>query len=90
MNEQILNPEKSQASGVVDVGSTVELDYGDGDIETVQIVGYHGEGNTGEAPQVASLATPLGSVIVGKEAGDRIVVKAPNGDELYIRIVSVT
>ena len=62
-------------------GATVKLYDHQKDIEiTYQIVG---EDEAMTDPKKISYNSPLGKAMIGKEAGDEIVVKAPKGDMTY-------
>ena len=57
------------ASGVVMVGSTVEIERDDGERMTVEISSVGG----------VSPESPVGRAVLGKAVGDQIVVDAPRG-----------
>ncbi len=61
-------------------GATVTLTDSKGQEITYQIVGED-EAMTDAAK--ISFSSPLGKALIGKEAGDEIIVKAPKGDVTY-------
>ena len=74
----ILDEEAAAASGVVTVGSRVELQREDGEHLEVEITGVGG----------VSPESPVGQALLGKAPGDEIEVEAPRG-RWRARIVSV-
>jgi len=74
----ILDEEAAAASGVVTVGSRVELERDDGERLEVEITGVGG----------VSPDSPVGRALLGKAPGDEIEVDAPRG-RWRARIVSV-
>ena len=58
------------------IGSTVELDYGDGDIVTIKLVGSQ---ESDPMNMLISDESPLGHAIFGKRVNDKIVYEAPQG-----------
>ena len=64
-----IDEEAAAASGVVMVGSTVEIERDDGERMTVEISSVGG----------VSPESPVGRAVLGKAAGDEIVVEAPRG-----------
>jgi len=66
---QVIDEEAAAASGVVTVGSRVELEREDGEQMTLEIsrVG-------GVYPE-----SPVGRAVLGKKVGEQIVVEAPRG-----------
>jgi transcription elongation factor GreA len=61
-------------------GATVKLTDSKGQEVTYQIVG---EDEAMTDPAKISFSSPLGKALIGKEAGDEIIVKAPKGDVTY-------
>jgi len=57
------------ASGVVTIGSTIEIERDDGEKMTVEISSVGG----------VSPESPVGRAVLGKAVGDEIVVEAPRG-----------
>jgi transcription elongation factor GreA len=78
---QIIDPAELDADGRVVFGSTVDLeDLESGDKVTYQIVG------TDEADlklAKVSVTSPIARALIGKHAGDVIVVQAPSGEREY-------
>jgi transcription elongation factor GreA len=74
----ILDEEAAAASGVVTVGSRVELERDDGEMLQIEITGVGG----------VSPDSPVGRALLGKAPGDEIEVEAPRG-RWRARIVSV-
>jgi len=74
----IVDEEAAAASGLVTVGSRVELEREDGQRLEVEITGVGG----------VSPDSPVGQALLGKAAGDEIEVDAPRG-RWRARIVSV-
>jgi transcription elongation factor GreA len=68
-NAQVIDEEAAAASGVVTVGSRVELRREDGEEMTVEISSVGG----------VSPDSPVGRAVLGKKAGDEIEVEAPRG-----------
>jgi transcription elongation factor GreA len=74
----ILDEEAAAASGVVTVGSRVELERDDGERLEIEITGVGG----------VSPDSPVGQALLGKSPGDEIEVEAPRG-RWRARVVSV-
>ena len=74
----ILDEEEAAASGVVTVGSRVELERDDGERLEIEITGVGG----------VSPDSPVGRALLGKAPGDEIEVEAPRG-RWRARVVSV-
>jgi transcription elongation factor GreA len=74
----IVDEEAAAASGVVTVGSRVELERDDGTRQELEITSVGG----------VSPESPVGRALLGKEPGDEIEVEAPRG-RWRARIVSV-
>jgi transcription elongation factor GreA len=66
---EVIDEEAAAASGVVTVGSKVELERDDGEQMTVDISSVGG----------VSPESPVGKAVLGKKVGDQIVVEAPRG-----------
>lgn len=80
-NAQIIDVTKVDANGKVVFGATVEIE----DVEsekrtTYQIVGED-EANIKEGR--ISIGSPIARALIGKQAGDSVIVKAPGGDVEY-------
>ncbi len=73
------------ASGEVEVGSRVTVEYEDGTKETYTIVGA-AEASPREG--LISNESPLGQALLGKKAGEEVEVNAPNGS-FKVRILKV-
>jgi transcription elongation factor GreA len=78
---QIIDPSSLDADGRVVFASTVDLeDLESGDKVTYQIVG------TDEADlklSKVSVTSPIARALIGKHAGDVVVVQAPSGEREY-------
>jgi len=74
----IVDEEAAAASGVVTVGSRVELEREDGERLAVEITGVGG----------VSPDSPVGRALLGKAPGDEIEVEAPRG-RWRARVLSV-
>ena len=74
----ILDEEAAAASGVVTVGSRVELERDDGEAMTIEISSVGG----------VSPDSPVGRALLGKGVGDEITVEAPRGT-WRARVVSI-
>jgi transcription elongation factor GreA len=77
-HSSIVDEEAAAKSGVVTVGSRVELERDDGERLEVEITGVGG----------VSPDSPVGQALLGKAPGDEIVVDAPRG-RWRARVVSV-
>lgn len=76
---RVVNVSGMQGSKIV-FGATVKITDSNGKEITYQIVGED-EAMT-DASKI-SYSSPLGKALIGKEAGDEVVVKAPKGDVTY-------
>jgi transcription elongation factor GreA len=61
-------------------GATVKITDANGKEITYQIVG---EDEAMTDTSKVSFSSPLGKALIGKEAGDEVIVKAPKGDVAY-------
>jgi transcription elongation factor GreA len=77
-NAEVIDEEAAAASGVVTVGSKVELERDDGEQMTLDISSVGG----------VSPESPVGRAVLGKKVGDQIVVEAPRGT-WRARVVSI-
>src|SRR5690348_3852035 len=77
-NAEVIDEEAAAASGVVTVGSKVELEREDGESMTLDISSVGG----------VSPESPVGRAVLGKKVGDQIVVEAPRGT-WRARVVSI-
>lgn len=73
------------ASGVVAMGSTVTIES-KGAQKTYRILG---SSETNPEQGIISYQSPLGAALIGKRAGEEVVIKTKKGDTAY-RVVSVT
>ncbi len=70
------------ASGeIVQFGSTVIVVSADGVTKEFQLVSKH---ETNPAVGKISLASPIGTVLSGKKAGDTVTVETPRGQQKYL------
>ena len=65
----VIDEEAARASGVVTVGSRVELERDDGERMSLEISSVGG----------VSPESPVGRAVLGKAVGDKITVEAPRG-----------
>lgn len=85
-NANIIDVTKTDANGKVVFGATVEIeDIDSGKVVTYQIVGQD-EADIKEGR--ISVGSPIARALIGKEAEDVVIVKAPGGDVEY-EILSV-
>jgi len=78
---QVIDPTTVNAEGRVVFGATVELLDVDSDSEvTYQIVGDD-EADIDQGK--ISISSPIARALIGKEEGDEIVVKVPDGERNY-------
>ena len=75
---QVIDEAAAARSGVVTVGSTVELEREDGELMTVEISSVGG----------VSPESPVGRAVLGKAEGEQIEVEAPRG-AWRARVVSI-
>ena len=75
---EVIDEEAAAASGVVTVGSVVELEREDGESMTVELSSVCG----------VSPESPVGRAVIGRAEGDEIEVEAPRGT-WKARIVSI-
>ncbi|MFF4558012.1 GreA/GreB family elongation factor [Streptomyces sp. NPDC001422] len=64
-------------AGLVGVGSTVTVRFGDGTVETVQI----GETAVAQDGTLVTADSPLGRALLGRRPGDTVAFDAPDGQE---------
>jgi transcription elongation factor GreA len=80
-NARIIEIDQSAASDVVKLGDRVAIqEKGQRKQEVYQIVGQ-AEANPREGK--ISNESPLGKALIGRKLGDKVVVKAPDGDIIY-------
>jgi transcription elongation factor GreA len=77
-NAEVIDEAEAAASGVVTVGTTVELEREDGELMTVEISSVGG----------VSPESPVGRAVLGRKEGDEVQVEAPRG-AWNARIVSI-
>jgi len=75
---EVIDEAEAAASGVVTVGTTVELEREDGELMTVEISSVGG----------VSPESPVGRAVLGRKEGDEVQVEAPRG-AWNARIVSI-
>lgn len=80
-NAQIIDVTKLDANGKVVFGATVEIE----ELETGKTVVYQivGEDEADIKHGRISIGSPIARALIGKEAGDTVIVKAPGGDIEY-------
>ncbi|MBS3952021.1 transcription elongation factor GreA [Methylicorpusculum oleiharenae] len=85
-NAQIIDVTKLDANGKVVFGATVEIEDADtGKSVVYQIVG---EDEADIKAGRISIGSPIARAMIGKEAGDTVIVKAPGGDVEY-EVISI-
>jgi transcription elongation factor GreA len=85
-NAQIIDVTKLDANGKVVFGATVEIEDADtGKSVVYQIVG---EDEADIKAGRISIGSPIARAMIGKEAGDTFIVKAPGGDVEY-EVISI-
>ena len=78
---EVIDPAKLAAGGKVVFGATVKLVNVDTDAEvTYQVVGTD-EADIKQGP--VSFRAPLARAMIGREAGDQVLVPAPGGEQAY-------
>lgn len=78
---QVIDPTKVNAEGRVVFGATVELLDTEIDTEvTYQIVG---DDEADIEQGKISISSPIARALIGKEEGDEVTVKVPNGERYY-------
>ena len=68
-NAELIDEDAAAASGVVTVGSHVELERDDGETMVFEISSVGG----------VSPESPVGKAVIGKAVGDEVTVEAPRG-----------
>lgn len=85
--EQLRSLRKPESSEFVTIGHTVKLQIGDDEpCEVVLVEDFGGRSVGGKS--TISRKSPIGNGILGKKAGDTVIIKLPNG-EMNIRIISI-
>ena len=78
---QVIDPKTVNAEGRVVFGATVDLsDEGTGKEVTYQIVG---DDEADIAQNMISISSPIARALIGKEAGDVVEVRVPDGTRQY-------
>jgi transcription elongation factor GreA len=72
--------------GLIGIGSiAVVEDLSSGRTARYELVGWH----DGTRPKTVSAASPVGQALLGRAAGERVVVELPDGRSRELRIVEV-
>jgi transcription elongation factor GreA len=79
-NAQIIDPKLVDADGRVVFGATVDVEDGDGEKSTWQIVGED-EADIKEGR--ISVSSPIARGLIGKESGESVEVQTPGGLKRY-------
>jgi transcription elongation factor GreA len=79
-NAQVIEPKLVAADGRCVFGATVDVQDGDGQAATWQIVGED-EADIKEGR--ISVSSPIARALIGKEAGESVEVKTPGGLKSY-------
>jgi len=79
-NAQIIDPKLLDADGRCVFGATVEVEDGDGESATWQIVG---EDEADIKAGRISVSSPIARGLIGKEAGESVEVQTPGGIKRY-------
>ncbi len=78
-------PSVETVAGVVVLGSTVTVDFGDG--PEVLILGTAGDAGAGQ--DVITVGSPLGAALLGKKAKAKVTFKGPTGKPVTVRLTAV-
>jgi len=76
---------ETKKSGTADFGSTIKLDNNGKEMTFMLVSGYESDPKEGKL----SVYSPIGKAVVGKKAGDEVIVDAPAG-KLTLKLVSVS
>ena len=79
-NAQVIDPKLLDADGRCVFGATVEVEDGDGESATWQIVG---EDEADIKAGRISVSSPIARALIGKEAGESVEVQTPGGIKRY-------
>ncbi len=79
-NAQIIDPKLLDADGRCVFGATVEVEDGDGEVATWQIVG---EDEADIKAGRISVSSPIARGLIGKESGESVEVQTPGGIKRY-------
>ena len=71
---------KSSGSGVVQIGSTVELKDGEENITYTIVTALEADPMSGKI----SVESPIGSALLSKKKGDKVKIDTPNGIIVYL------
>jgi transcription elongation factor GreA len=84
--KQLKSLVKPKNSEFITIGHTVRLQIGDDEPCEVVLVENFGGGSIGEKSTI-SRKSPIGNAILGRKAGDTVVMKLPDG-EVNVHIIS--
>jgi transcription elongation factor GreA len=79
-NAKVVDVSKNRSSKIVFGATVTLLNVEKNEVSTVQIVG---DREADSSKGKISYKSPLGAALIGKNAGDNIIVKAPKGDVEY-------
>jgi transcription elongation factor GreA len=79
-NAQVIDPKLVAADGRCVFGATVDVEDGDGQAATWQIVG---EDEADIKQGRISVSSPIARALIGKEAGESVDVQTPGGVKTY-------
>jgi transcription elongation factor GreA len=79
-NAQVIDPKLVDADGRCVFGATVDVQDGDGETATWQIVG---EDEADIKQGRISVSSPIARALIGKESGERVEVQTPGGLKRY-------
>jgi transcription elongation factor GreA len=79
-NAQVIEPKLVAADGRCVFGATVDVEDGEGQKATYQIVG---EDESDIKEGRISVSSPIARALIGKEAGENVEVKTPGGIKRY-------
>lgn len=71
---------KANSAGAITIGSTVTLAHRGGKTVTYQLVGSN---ETDPMAGKISIESPVGSMLLGRKAGDSVSVHTPSGEQRY-------
>lgn len=81
LNNAVIIKENT-STDFIDVGHTVTIEWSDGTVESVKILGY------GNGKEFISIDAPLGKALLGKKLNDSVTVEAPVG-RLHLKILQI-
>jgi transcription elongation GreA/GreB family factor len=70
---------RTTPSGLPD-GTMVTLRFPDGDIATVRIISIPEQAPADDQTDVVTAASPLGQALLGRQAGDTVTYRGPDGN----------